>query len=260
MTPQIASLPFDPVIPLRDLNPTRRAPVLNYVLIALNVVVWLYQAGLNDWALGGTPTTEFEMFVKRWGAVPYYLTQEPSFASYLTPFTSMFMHGGWLHLIGNMWFLHVFGDNIEDELGRARYFAFYILSGLGAVALQVAIDPGSRMPMVGASGAIAGVLGGYMMLHPRARVLTLVPIFVFIQFVELPAFLFIFVWFGLQLLYGMTSLGAPEAAAGGIAFFAHIGGFLVGLAIVRLFRLPPDERGPVQVQRPNVRWQDRRGW
>src|SRR5690606_38232950 len=121
----------------------------------------------------GGATPEFEHFVRRWGVVPYYLTVEPNLGSMLTPITSMFMHGGWLHLIGNMWFLHVFGDNIEDELGHARYVLFYLLSGLGAVALQVAIDPGSTVPMVGASGAIAGVLGGYLMLHPRARIITL---------------------------------------------------------------------------------------
>lgn len=224
------------MIPIRDLNPTRRKPVVTWMIIVANVAVWLYQVSLGPAMLP---------FVERWGVVPYYLTQDPHVGSLLTPLTSMFMHGGWLHLIGNMWFLHVFGDNIEDQLGRVRYVFFYVVSGLGAVALQVLIDPASRIPMVGASGAIAGVLGGYMMLFPRARVLTLVPIFIFIQFVELPAFLFLFVWFGLQLLYGVTSLGA-EADVGGVAFFAHIGGFVVGLALVRLLRLPPNDRGPLE--------------
>jgi membrane associated rhomboid family serine protease len=234
------------VIPIRDMNPTRRRPVVTWMLIAANVAVWLYQVSLGPAML---------VFVERWGVVPYYLTQDPHAGSYLTPLTSMFMHGGWLHLIGNMWFLHVFGDNIEDQLGRARFVIFYVVSGLGAVALQVLIDPESRVPMVGASGAIAGVLGGYMMLFPRARVLTLVPIVIFIQFMELPAFLFLFVWFGLQLVSGLFSLGASGADVGGVAFFAHIGGFLVGLVLVRLLRLPPDERGPIEpvLRRPYAR-------
>jgi membrane associated rhomboid family serine protease len=234
------------VIPLRDLNPTRRKPVVTWLLIAVNVGVWLYQ-----WSLG----PEMEAFVREWGAVPYHLTHGGKLGIYLTPLTSMFMHGGWLHLIGNMWFLHVFGDNIEDELGHARYLFFYLVSGLGAVALQVVIDPSSTIPMVGASGAIAGVLGGYMMLHPRARILTLVPIVFFIQFVELPAFLFLFVWFGLQLLQGFLSLGvAAEEAVGGVAFFAHIGGFIMGLLLVRMLRLPPEERGPIVPELRRAEW------
>jgi len=232
------------VIPLRDLNPTRRRPIVTWVLIALNVGVWLYQFSLNQYQLG-VATPAFEHFVREWGAVPHHLTSGGKAGIYFTPFTSMFMHGGWMHLIGNMWFLHVFGDNIEDELGHARYLLFYLVTGLGAVALQVAIDPSSATPMVGASGAIAGVLGGYMMLHPRARVLTLVPIVIFFQFIELPAFLFLFVWFGLQLLSGFLSLGAADEAAGGVAFFAHIGGFVMGLVLVRLLRLPASERGPI---------------
>lgn len=219
------------MIPLRDINPTRTKPVVTWVLIALNVAVWLYEFALGP---------ELQLFVMRWGVVPYYLTQEPSLGSWLTPLTSMFMHGGWMHLIGNMWFLHVFGDNIEDELGKGRYLAFYLLCGLGAVAAQVAMDPASRVPMVGASGAIAGVLGGYMMLHPNARVITLVPIIIIIQLVELPAWIFLFVWFGWQLLQGFTSIGLDQTA-GGVAFFAHIGGFVVGLALVRLFRQHPRE-------------------
>lgn len=231
------------MIPLRDINPTRTKPVVTWVIIALNVAVWLYQFALGP---------ELQTFVLRWGVIPYYLTQEPSLGSWITPLSSMFMHGGWLHLLGNMWFLHVFGDNIEDELGKGRYVAFYLLCGLGAVAAQVAMDPASRIPMVGASGAIAGILGGYMMLHPNARVITLVPIVFIIQLVELPAWIFLFVWFGWQLLQGFTSIGLDQAA-GGVAFFAHIGGFVVGLALVRLFRRPPEERGPIEPRAPAER-------
>ncbi len=210
--------------------------MITWILIAINAAVWLYEVSLGD---------EMTYFVQRWGVIPYYVTQAHYLGSWLTPLTSMFLHGGWLHIIGNMWFLHVFGDNVEDELGHGRYALFYLLGGLGAAALQIAIDPESRVPMVGASGAIAGVLGGYMMLHPRARVLTLIPIFIFIQFVEVPAFLFLFVWFGLQLAYALTSLGTPDTV-GGVAFFAHIGGFVMGLLLVRALRLPPDERGPIE--------------
>lgn len=233
------------MIPLRDLNPTRRRPFVTWALIAVNVGVWLYQFSLGP---------EMISFVHEWGAVPYHLTEGGKLGIYLTPLTSMFMHGGWVHLIGNMWFLHVFGDNIEDELGHERYLLFYLVAGLGAVALQTAIDPSSQTPMVGASGAIAGVLGGYMMLHPRARVLTMVPIVFFVHFVELPAFLFLFVWFGLQLMQGFLSLGVADGAAGGVAFFAHIGGFVVGLVLVRLLRMPQSQRGPIEPELRRAEW------
>lgn len=231
------------MIPLRDINPTKARPYLTYGLIALNVAVWIYQ-----WMLGPA----LEGFVMRWGVVPYYLTQEPSLGSWMTPLTSMFLHGGWMHLLGNMWFLYVFGDNIEDALGRSRFLLFYVLSGLAAVAAQVAIDPGAKVPMVGASGAIAGVLGGYLMLFPRARVVTVVPIFVLLQFVELPAWVFLFVWFGLQLVYGFFSL-ADVAGGGGVAFFAHVGGFVAGLALVRLFARAHGRAPGPRVVRPELR-------
>lgn len=228
------------MIPLRDLNPTRTRPWVTWTLIGLNAAIFVFQHVLL------TPGFE-AAFVHRWGLVPYYLTQERFLPSFVTPITSMFLHGGWLHLIGNMWFLHVFGDNVEDELGKPRFVLFYLLAGLAAAALQVAIDPASKVPMIGASGAIAGVLGAYVVLHPRARVLALVPIFM-----ELPAYVFLFVWFGLQLLYGLSALGVgPEG--GGVAFFAHIGGFVVGLALCRVLRRPLAEVAP------SVEWR-REGW
>lgn len=214
------------MIPIRDHNKPLSRPIINYSLIAINIVVFLH-----EWSLG---PLGMRVFVDTWGVVPYGLLNEPELERWLTPLTSIFMHGGWMHLIGNMWFLHVFGDNVEDNLGRSRYLVFYLLCGLGAVAAQVFIDPWSRIPMVGASGAIAGVLGGYVALHPRARILTLVPIFIFIQFAEIPAYFFIFVWFGYQLLMGFTSLG--QMHVGGVAFFAHIGGFLVGLLLIGFFK------------------------
>ncbi|MFK7988136.1 MAG: rhomboid family intramembrane serine protease [Sandaracinaceae bacterium] len=216
------------MIPLRDINPTKTRPVITWAIIVLNAMVWFYQFGLTD---GMQP------FVDRWGVVPYYLTL-PVLSSWVTPISSMFLHAGWMHVILNMWFLHIFGDNIEDELGRGRYVAFYLVCGLAAVALQVAIDPASQVPMVGASGAIAGVLGGYMMLHPRAPIVTMLPF----VFVELPAWAFLFVWFGLQLVSALGALGAESS--GGVAFFAHIGGFLAGFALVRVMRSRVDAPAP----------------
>ena len=228
---------LEPVlIPVRDINPTRTFPLVTWSLIALNVAVWLYQLSLDDLASAA--------LLLRKGVIPYYLVREPSLGSWLTPLTSMFLHGGWTHLIGNMWFLHVFGDNIEDELGKVRYLALYLLAGLGAVAAQVAIGPDSQIPMVGASGAIAGVLGAYMMLHPRAPVVTFIFPIVFVLF-ESPAWVFLFVWFGLQTLQGFTALGLPETA-GGVAFFAHIGGFVVGLVVGRWLK-PPDGEPPAEL-------------
>ena len=236
------------MIPLRDINPTTRRPYVTYALIALNVGIWLYEFMLGP---------ALQTFVMRWGVVPYYLTQEPSLGSWMTPLTSMFLHGGWMYVIGNVWFLYVFGDNIEDALGRWRFLAFYLLTGLAAVAAQVLIEPASKVPMVGASGAIAGVLGGYLMLYPRARVVTLVPIFIFLQFIELPAWVFLFVWFGLQLLHGFFSLG-DVGTGGGVAFFAHIGGFVAGLGLVKLMK--PKKRSPDgrRVVQPELRRPARR--
>jgi len=213
------------VIPLRDLNPVRRTPVVTWALIGINVAVWLYQVG------SGAPVIE------RFGIVPEVVTGAGGLDSYWRLVTSMFVHAGWLHLLGNVWFLHVFGDNVEDELGRGPFAAFYLASGLAAAATHVAIDPASPYAMVGASGAIAGVLGAYLVLHPRARVVALVVV----VFAELPAWIFLFVWFGLQLVHGLGSLGSEPS--GGVAFFAHVGGFVAGLAMMFVLRgtEPPQE-------------------
>jgi membrane associated rhomboid family serine protease len=153
----------------------------------------------------------------------------------LTIFTSMFSHAGLLHLGGNMLFLWIFGNNVEDAMGPVRYLVFYLLSGLAALALQTAVSPDSVVPTLGASGAIAGVLGGYIMLYPRARVLTLIFLFVFFSFIELPAFFFLFIWFAQQAIFGAVDLTNPTGGAGGVAYFAHVGGFLFGLLTVKLF-------------------------
>ena len=227
------------MIPIRDLNPTYTKPVVTYAIIAVNTAVWLFEFATQ---MGAGGDYELGLLVQRWGVVPFELLNPKYPETLLTPITSMFMHGGWMHFIGNMWFLHVFGDNVEDALGKFRYIVFYLLCGVGAAVAQVVIDPASSVPMVGASGAIAGVLAGYVILYPRARVVTLVPIFIFVQFMELPAYFFIFIWFGFQLLSGYMSLGLVGENVGGTAFFAHIGGFVVGLALIYLFR--SSRRGP----------------
>jgi membrane associated rhomboid family serine protease len=226
------------VIPIRDINPTRRRPWVVWSFIAINLIVFVLQF-LVDRA---SPDLG-QQVVEVYGLSPYWLTSGRHWGSWLTLLTHMFMHGGFLHFLGNMWFLHVFGDNVEDNLGPLRFIAFYVLCGLAAAGAQLAIDPNSIVPMVGASGAIAGVLSAYVTLYPRARVLTLVPIVIVLQFVELPAYWFILIWFGYQLLMGFTSLGAISEQSGGVAFFAHIGGFLAGLVLVHVFRDRSARRG-----------------
>ncbi|MGB7297231.1 MAG: rhomboid family intramembrane serine protease [Candidatus Aminicenantales bacterium] len=210
-------------IPLRDENPTRRFPVITILLIALNIGIFIYQV-LSPQGLSH--------HVVRMGVIPYEITHFRSLAEGirlsppLTLFASMFIHGGLFHLLGNMLFLWVFGNNIEDHLGPLRFIPFYLVSGLGATFVQIIFSPNSRLPMIGASGAIAGVLGAYLVLYPAARVLTLVFLFFFIRIVAIPAAYVLGLWFVLQVLN--VGLG------GGVAWFAHIGGFLVGFGLIRL--------------------------
>jgi len=208
------------MIPLRDTVPSETVPVVTRLLIGANVLVFLYQAALGSYG---------ESFIRAHGLVPrrVHLDQLETLRPLVT---SMFLHGGWMHLLGNMLYLHIFGDNVEDRVGHLRYLALYLLAGIVAGIAQVAINPRSGLPMVGASGAIAGVTGAYFLFYPRARVVTLVPIFVFLQVVELPAVFFLFVWFAFQLFLGIGSLGM-DSAGGGVAFWAHIGGFLAGMVL-----------------------------
>jgi membrane associated rhomboid family serine protease len=231
------------VIPIRDLNQTRRTPVVTWTLIAANVLIFVASLSLGNEGA--------ETVVMRFGVIPDVLVNgnwtSPRAAggalgSWVTPFTSMFLHGGLLHLGSNMLFLHVFGDNVEDVLGRGRFLLFYLLCGLGAVAGQILVDPTSMVPMIGASGAISGILAGYVTLFPHARVVTLIPIFIFIHFMEVPAGIFIVLWFVLQLVQGYLSLGMIADGAGGVAWFAHIGGFLAGLVCIRLLYKKPKAR------------------
>ena len=220
------------MIPLRDSVATRSWPVVTYTLIALNVWIFLYEVMLGP---------QLEEFIRTWGFVParFFLmgeiAPEDGISRYVPMFTSMFLHGGWMHLLGNMVYLWIFGDNVEDRLGHVRYLGFYLLAGIGAALAHAYLNPGSELPTVGASGAISGVLGGYLLLFPAARVLTLIPIFFFVQVVEIPALLYLGLWFVMQLVSGgLAAALAPEA--GGVAWWAHVGGFVVGMALVTVLR------------------------
>jgi membrane associated rhomboid family serine protease len=219
------------MIPLRDANPTSRTPIVTYVLIAANVVVFLYELLLQSQG-------QLDPFIQKWAVIPGELTSSNFLTESPTVVSSMFMHGGWAHLLGNMLYLFIFGDNVEDRLGHGRYLVFYLLTGFLATAAQVAINPDSGIPNLGASGAIAGVLGGYLLEFPRARVLTLV--FRFITTV--PAYVVLGFWFVFEFFRGVYSLGELGADSGGVAFWAHIGGFVAGLVLVRILGLGTDRR------------------
>ena len=218
------------MIPLKDENPTRRFPIVTVVLIAVNVLIHLYQFGLD-------PRSAW-YFVHKYGAVPLLITtgQDPfpfdGMPVDATILTSMFLHGGILHLISNVWFLWIFGNNVEDVIGRVRFLFFYLASGVAASAVFVLINPDFTSPLIGASGAIAGVMGGYLMLFPRARVLTLILIIIYPLFIWLPAWFFLVYWFVIQLFT------AGAAAQSNVAWEAHVAGFLVGLLLVRFLIRP----------------------
>ncbi len=216
------------MIPLRDTNRTGSFPVMNWLIIAANALVFFYELGLSNSGLNH--------FVNSFALVPARLGTQPIYFA-VTIFTSMFMHAGWVHILSNMWVLFIFGDNVEDRMGPMPYLIFYLLGGVAAASLQTFVSPGSNVPVLGASGAIAGVLGAYLVLFPRARVLSLVPIF-FIWLIEVPAIVFIGFWFITQLFSGLASIGTQ---AGGVAWWAHVGDFLVGLLL-----------GPLLARRPQM--------
>ena len=214
------------MIPLKDENPSRTIPYVTVSLVALNVLVYLYQ-----WTLGPEPETRF---VLQFGVIPYEITHFQYVGAvtkfspvprYLTPLTAMFVHGGLLHLAGNMLYLWIFGNNVEDALGHGRFMLFYLASGLAASAVHILVYPDSTMPIIGASGAIAGVLGAYFLMYPRARVTTLVFVFIIIRLVKIPAGLLLGAWLVLQ----MVSAASSQP---GVAWFAHIGGFLTGIVLL----------------------------
>jgi len=221
------------MIPLYDTQRGRGIPLVNLLLIGLNGLVFFYELGLGSSGL--------ERFINLWGLVPARFTADPvSPDVWVTFLSAMFIHGGWLHILSNMWVLFIFGDNVESRMGGLGYLMFYVMSGIAAALLQIALLPSSGVPMVGASGAIAGVLGAYMLLFPRARVVSLLPIFFIFTTVELPAVIFLLFWFVSQLFSGVMSLGG--ATSSGIAWWAHIGGFIFGLVAVFFFARRPTHR------------------
>jgi membrane associated rhomboid family serine protease len=236
------------VIPLRDTIRSYSFPVVVWILIALNVLVFLFETSLSQRSL-------MEL-TRLFGVVPARLSLD-NLAVWLdqpliplTLVTSQFLHGGWLHLISNMWTLFIFGDNVEDRMGSIRFLVFYLLSGIVANLMQAVVFPGSTIPAVGASGAIAGVLGAYLLLYPRSRVITLIPIIVIPWFIEISAFVYLGFWFISQLYSGVFSIGGGQM--GGIAWWAHIGGFLFGLLTVRLFA--PRRHPAIVRQYPDQYW------
>ena len=237
------------MIPLKDDVPSRSKPLVTWILIALNVAVYVYQLSLGLSAdTGGRAAAE--AFVFEFGATPCRLTgtcDRGDFPSpYVTIFTSMFLHGSPLHVAGNMLYLWIFGDNIEDALGHGRFLAFYLLSGVGAAVAQTVTSPTSVIPMIGASGAVSGVLGAYLLLFPYATILTLVIFGFFVRTVHIPAVIVLGFWIVLQLINGWLTVSASamgRGEIGGVAWFAHIGGFLAGMVLLLLFR-PRTSRRP----------------
>lgn len=210
------------MIPIKDTIPSRTFPFVNYFLIVVNCAVFFYEVSLGPEAL--------HRFVHTWGVVPSRLLSLEG--NPLTLITSMFLHGGWLHFLGNMLYLYIFGDNVEDRLGHFRYLFFYLCCGLLASMCQIFSEPASNIPMIGASGAIAGVMGAYFVLFPFSRIVTVIIIIFIIKIVEIPAFFFLAFWFMIQFLSGAVSVSAE---GGGVAWWAHIGGFAGGIVLLLFF-------------------------
>ncbi len=224
------------MIPLRDTIRTRHFPIMTWVILGLNVIVFLFELTLSHESL--------IRFTENFGLVPALLQSNP-IRFVLSIFTSMFMHAGWFHLLSNMWILFIFGDNVEDRMGPKSYLLFYLLSGVMAALMQSFLFPASNIPVVGASGAIAGVLGAYILLYPSAKVVTLIPLFIFFSVIQVPVVVFLGFWFVSQLFSGLASIGAT---GGGVAWWAHIGGFILGLVASPLFRnRPPLQPNSVEI-------------
>ena len=218
------------MFPIHDDNPTHQTPFVTIALIVINVLAFLYELSLDSQEM-------LNAFIRMWGVVPAQLVGDFG-SEFLTLFSSMFLHGGWLHLGGNMLYLWIFGNNVEDRLGHFRYIIFYLLAGLLASAAQVFIDPSETLPNIGASGAIAGVMGAYILEWPRARVATAVIFFYFLRIIYIPALIVLGIWFILQFFNGVAGLTDVSAeAVGGVAFFAHIGGFVAGLLLMKPFQI-----------------------
>ncbi len=231
------------MIPIRDINPSRSTPFVVWFIIAINTLVFLFELSLND--------QQLQAFAYMFGLVPerlpYLLVGEGNnfpVPVWMTFITHMFIHGGFLHIIFNMWFLFIFGDNVEDSLGHFRFAIFYLLCGLSAAIIQTLLTSNPSVPMIGASGAIAGVMGAYLWLFPHARIVTLIPVFIFFYFVEIPAVFFLGFWFFIQIFNGSGSYVA--SVSGGVAWWAHAGGFVTGIILVMTIfkpRFPPRRFG-----------------
>ena len=226
------------MIPLKDMTPRQSVPFATLLLIAVNVFVFIHQIAL--------PPPAMDAFIKTYGLIPAKISlalagQHYTMEQALFPlFTCMFLHGGILHILGNMWFLWIFGGNVEDRFGSLPYLAFYLVCGIGSGISQVLFSWGSHIPSIGASGAISGVLGAYIVFFPRSRILTLVPLFIIFFLWRIPAIIFIGLWFAMQFLSGVSSLG--QANVGGVAWWAHVGGFLLGMLIAGLANPSKRER------------------
>lgn len=221
------------MFPLKDDIPTEKPPIVTIALIVINCLIFFYQLSLGQ---------DFQYFIVKLGAIPYEITHqaeitpEYAFPVNMTLVTAMFLHGGWFHIIGNMLYLWVFGNNVEDTLGHFKFIIFYLISGIVASLVHIVSTPDSTIPTVGASGAIAGVLGAYLLKFPHARILTLIFLGFFIRIVRIPAVYVLGFWFVLQVLYGLISIGSNT---GGVAWFAHIGGFVAGIVFFRIFSFLP---------------------
>ena len=223
------------MFPLQDTNQARSFPFVNHFILLLNVVFFLFELSLPEGTLNS--------FVETNGVVPLRFIEDFGIEQIMTIFTSMFMHGGWLHLLSNMWALHIFGDNVEDRMGHSNYLVFYVLCGVISSLTQIFMLPTATLPTIGASGALAGVLGAYLILFPKARIITFIPIIIIPWFVEVPAVLFLGIWFFTQFFVGLGSLLSTNLMhneTGGIAWWAHVGGFLAGMFLVKLFERRKD--------------------
>jgi membrane associated rhomboid family serine protease len=207
------------MIPLRDTQPSYSRPVVTTAIIAVNVLVFLFEISLDPYSRNNLIAVH--------GIVPDHF-------HFADIFTSMFMHGGWFHIIGNMWFLWIYGDNVEDVLGHWKFLIFYLLCGMAAALLHVALNPNSRVPTIGASGAIAGVMGAYLIKFPHSKILTLIPVFIFFTTMEISAVFILLYWFVIQIFSGVGSIGYSNLSSGGVAWFAHVGGFVAGMVLIKV--------------------------
>ena len=218
------------MIPLKDENPTKTFPFVTITIIAINVLVFIYELNLGS---------QLEDKITEFAVIPYNIIHMRNPGVLLTLITSLFFHAGFAHVFGNMLYLWIFGNNIEDAVGHLKFVVFYLICGLAGSYLHILTAKSSNLPTIGASGAISGILGAYIVLYPRAKILALVPTFGFIRLVKVPAYFFLGFWILLQLLYGLPSLAAA-ASEGGVAWFGHIGGFLAGLILIHFFRKKDD--------------------